>query len=131
MVIEMTRLVGDPLPPSKLLSHRLLRKDFSGYLNVPSAARIAVSTLRDHKVKRQSRNLAALLIAVARTPMGTAAIASVVTILLVLITGLLLTQVFSVFSIVRGVQRQGTEISAVSADLDARAGEWPAWDCAA
>jgi hydroxymethylglutaryl-CoA lyase len=111
MIIEMTRLVGDPLPPSKLLSHRLLRKDFSGYLNVPSAARIAVSTLRDRKVTRQSRNWAALFFAVARTPMGTAAIASVVTILMMLITGLLLTQVFSVFSIVRGVERRPSEIS--------------------
>lgn len=126
MIIEMTRLVGDPLPPSKLLSHRLLRKDFSGYLNVPSAARIAVSTLRDRKVTRQSRNWAALLIAVARTPMGTAAIASVVTILLVLITGLLLTQVFSVFSIVRGVDRRPSEISAVGV-----AGRQDAWSCAA
>jgi hydroxymethylglutaryl-CoA lyase len=111
MIIEMTRLVGDPLPPSKLLSHRLLRKDFSGYLTVPSAARIAVSTLRDRKVKRQSRNWAALLIAVARTPMGTAAIASVVTVLLVLLTGLLLTQVFSVFSIVRRVDHRSGELS--------------------
>jgi hydroxymethylglutaryl-CoA lyase len=126
MIIEMTRLVGDPLPPSKLLSHRLLRKDFSGYLNVPSAARIAVSTLRDRKVTRQGRNWAALLLAVARTPMGTAAIASVVTILLVLLTGLLLTQVFSVFSIVRGVDHRSSEISATVPPCHAAG-----WDLAA
>lgn len=102
IVIEMARLVGDPLPPSKLLSHRLLRKDASGFINVPAAAHIAVSTLQDRKVTRQGRNWAALAVAVARTRIGTAAIASVLTMLLVLLTGLLLTYVFSVFSIVRG-----------------------------
>jgi len=102
IVIEMARLVGDPLPPSKLLSHRLLRKDASGFINVPAAAHIAVSTLQDRKVIRQGRNWAALAVAVARTRIGTAAIASVLTMLLVLLTGLLLTYVFSVFSIVRG-----------------------------